>query len=169
MVEVVEGILPGDDASHLVAERAEFVEGERAMPPLLGLALLVLASPVVEPAADLGAPLADLERAVPIEQIAHGIAEVRFEGVPAQVLLGAVEGFEETGAVQPCRREAPVRDPIALALHNDHRAILADEGSHIVEPVGERLIAQGDAVLKGFVPIFEVRGPQDHEDGPVAQ
>lgn len=169
VVEVVEGVLPGDDASHLVAERAEFVEGESPMTPLLGLAFLVFASPVVEPAADLGATMANLERAVTVKQVAHGVSKVLCESAPPKVLLGTVEGFEETGAAQPCRRGAPVRDPIALALHDNHRTVVASERSHVVEPVGERLIAQGDTILEGFIPIFEMRGPQNHEDGAAAQ
>jgi hypothetical protein len=58
---------------------------------------------------------------------------------------------------------------VALALHDDHRAPLASESTHVIEPVGERLVAQGDAVLVVFVPVLKLRGPKDEEDGAAAQ
>src|SRR6185436_7926510 len=170
VMEVVEGVLSGDDASDFVREPAELGEGESPMLPLLGRAVLVLAAPVVEPTAHFGAPLADLECAVPFEQVAHGVTEMGFEGLSPQIVLGAVgAAFEEPGTIRPRWIGAPVREPVALALHDDHRAAFAGESPHVVEPVGERLVAQGDAVLFVLVPVFELRSPEDQEDGAAAQ
>src|SRR5215203_2428904 len=102
MVKVVKSVLPGDDASGFVAESTELVESESPMASLLGCALLVLASPFVEPAANLCTSLANLVSTVLFEEVTDGVVEMAFEGVSPKIRLGAVgAAFEEPEAIWP--------------------------------------------------------------------
>jgi len=140
-VKVVEGVLPGKDAADFVAERPELLLGESPMAPLLGLVLLILASPFVELAAHLGAPAADFECAVLLQNGANRVPEVGLEGLSTEILLRAVgTTLEEPETLRRLWTGAPVRESIALALYDDHRAALAGEGPHIIDPLPSRPI-----------------------------
>jgi hypothetical protein len=95
LVEVVDGVLPGENAFGFVAKGLELFEGERSMLSLLGLAILVLASPGIELAAYLGAPLADLHRAVFLQQVAKSVPKVALQGLSAKIFFRAVGAASE--------------------------------------------------------------------------
>src|SRR5215217_762721 len=82
LVEVIEGLLPGDDSSDFVAESTKVIESQRLM--------LALAPPLIQPAAYLGTSMANLERPVLLDQIANGVAQVRFESLASLLGPGAV-------------------------------------------------------------------------------
>src|ERR1700720_994928 len=91
------------------------------------------------------------------------------ESLSPEILLGAIGGaLKEPEAFRPRRGGAPVRNSIALALNDDHRAT-AGESPPVIEPVGKWLVAQDDAVFGVFVAVFELGVPEDQEDGAAAQ